>query len=76
MDTTTVTRKGQITIPARIRLRLGLKQGDKVAFIDEGDKVVLKPVASNVELAFGLIKAKKSVSLDEMEQAIRNRAGR
>ncbi len=30
MSTTTVTKKGQITIPKPIRDRLGLKEGDKV----------------------------------------------
>lgn len=76
MDATTLTRKGQVTIPAHIRTRLGLKHGDKVAFVEEGDKIVLVPVPSSVESAFGLLKAKKSVTLEEMERAIRRRAER
>ncbi len=31
-DTTTMTAKGQVTVPREIRDRLGLKPGDKVAF--------------------------------------------
>lgn len=76
METSTVTRKGQVTIPARIRRRLGLEEGDRVAFIDEGDRVVLTPTEDDVTAAFGLLKSRKSVSLKSMEDAIRRRASR
>lgn len=35
MDTSTVTVKGQIVVPARIRKKLGLKKGSKVAIIED-----------------------------------------
>ncbi len=76
MDTSTVTRKGQVTIPVRIRERLVLKEGDKVAFVEEDDKIVLRPVLRDIGMAFGLVKARKTVSLDDMDRAIRTRAGR
>lgn len=76
MATSTVTRKGQVTIPAEVRRRLGLRRGDRVAFLEENDRIVLKPVESDVEAAFGLVKVKKSVSLRTMDEAIRTRAGR
>lgn len=39
-----VTSKGQATIPKEIRDHFGLKPGDRVAFIQRGDEVVLYPV--------------------------------
>lgn len=39
-----VTAKFQTTIPADVRKRLGIKQGDWVAFEFEDDKVVLHRV--------------------------------
>jgi antitoxin PrlF len=39
-----LTSKGQITVPKRVRTRLGIKEGDLLAFEDEGDKVVVRPV--------------------------------
>ena len=39
----TVTSKGQITIPQEVRRRLGLRQGDQVAFVLENGATVLKP---------------------------------
>ena len=40
----TVTSKGQITIPKEIRDILGLINGDKVAFLADGDQVILRKV--------------------------------
>lgn len=42
MELAKLTFKGQITIPIQIRKRLNLKEGDKVVFITEGDKVILE----------------------------------
>ncbi len=40
----TLTSKGQITIPGEIRKRLGLKAQDKVEFSIEGERIILLPV--------------------------------
>lgn len=42
METSTVTKKGQVTIPLKLREFLGLKTGEKVVFDVEGRKVILK----------------------------------
>ena len=43
MDISSVTEKGQATIPIGIRKRLGLKKGDKVVFdVEKNGKVVVK----------------------------------
>lgn len=44
MDTSRLTRKGQVTIPVGIRRKLGLRTGDQVASVQEGDRVLVKPV--------------------------------
>ena len=41
MDVAKVTSKGQITIPIDIRRRLGVKEGDKILFIEEQGKIVM-----------------------------------
>lgn len=72
----TVTSKGQVTIPAALRKRLGLKEGDRVEFVEEGGRVTVQRVDNNVESAFGLVKAQKTVTLEEMEATIRARGAR
>jgi len=40
----TITTKGQITIPVSIRKSYGLHPNDKVDFVTEGDRIILIPV--------------------------------
>jgi len=42
MSSSTVTQKGQVTIPKAIRERLGVREGQKVIFIIRGEDVILK----------------------------------
>jgi AbrB family looped-hinge helix DNA binding protein len=54
---TVVTRKGQVTIPADIRRALGIKEGDKVAFVLEDKQVKLTKKGSVVEQTAGAFKS-------------------
>lgn len=40
----TVTSKGQVTIPKEIRMMFNIKPSDKIDFFVEDGKVILKPV--------------------------------
>ena len=73
MVTTKVNLKGQITIPRQIRQELGLRAGDEIELVIQNQALVLTPKEHRIEAAFGLYAAKHSVSLDEMEDAIRKR---
>jgi AbrB family looped-hinge helix DNA binding protein len=50
-----LTQKGQVTIPAEIRARLGLKPKDVVRFEIEGDEVKLKLATSQLLAGFGAV---------------------
>ena len=41
MELAKVTSKGQVTIPVEIRRKLGIKNGDKVLFIEESGRVYM-----------------------------------
>ncbi len=71
MLSSSITTKGQVTIPYAIRQQLHLKPGDKVAFTVEDNHVILTHKIDDVEAAFGLVKAKRSVSIEQMEEVIR-----
>lgn len=50
-DTLIVSNRGQITLPAATRKRLGIKGGDVVILEDRGNEIVLKPgVVLEVEI--------------------------
>jgi AbrB family looped-hinge helix DNA binding protein len=66
---TIVTRKGQVTIPAD-RRALGIKEGDKVAFVLEDDQVKLTRKGSVVEQTAGALKSDiPALSLREEREA-------
>ena len=41
MDLAKVTSKGQVTIPVEIRKKLGIKNGDKVLFIEDAGRIYM-----------------------------------
>ena len=67
----TVTRKGQVTIPAEIRAALGLSQGDRVEFELEDSSVRLRPrKGSIVERTAGIFKSDlPPMSAEELREA-------
>jgi len=70
----TITSKGQVTIPKAIRNKLQLKTGDKLEFILHQNSVEIIPVGGSVRRLKGMVpKPDKAISLDDMDQAVRNR---
>ena len=59
---TTLTSKGQVTIPRDVRQHFGLKQGMAVSFEIAGDHIALRPARANRQAqdsGFGLIKSRR-----------------
>ena len=78
MSTSTLTSKGQTTIPKDVRKRLNLHPGDRLEFvIDEDGRVLVLPASVDAsELAGRLKRPAKPDSVAAMNQAIRKRGGR
>jgi AbrB family looped-hinge helix DNA binding protein len=55
--TSSLTRKGQVTIPAHIRRLLGLATSDKVAFLVSEGKVQIAPAHSVIARTAGILKS-------------------
>ena len=77
MTTSTISSKGQITIPKQIREFLKVEPSDRIAFtpLEEG-KVLITYKQSQVSNLFGMLKHRrleKPVTLAEMEETIRKR---
>ena len=74
---TTLTSKGQVTIPKAVRDALHLRTGDRLDFILQPDGTVrVLPVKGSVKALKGILpKPARAVSLEDMERAIRLRAG-
>ena len=72
----TLTSKGQVTLPKRIREKLRLEPGDRLEFIlDDEDGLRVAPVTAPVTLLKGMVpKPVVPVSLEEMDSAIASTA--
>jgi len=77
MITSTISLKGQVTIPKKIREFLKLEKYDKIVFIPlEEGKVMITNKQTPVSELFGMLKHRKPkqhVSVEEMEAGIRKR---
>jgi antitoxin PrlF len=78
MPTATVTSKGQITIPIEVRTALGLDAGDKVDFfeIEKGQYTMIPRTGSIMEMRGCLAYDGPGISIEEMDRAVRDHAGR
>jgi AbrB family looped-hinge helix DNA binding protein len=74
----TISSKGQVTIPKAIRLRMHLKTGDRLRFVVESDGTVRLAAATRdvSTLRDILQRPKRRATVDEMRAAVRRRAAR
>ncbi len=74
LETSVVTTKGQLVIPARLRRRFGIKKGTMVAFTEDNGRIIVQPV--NREFIRGLrgsLKGEPSALAGLLEERQRER---
>ncbi len=75
MPASTLTSKGQLTVPREVRERLGVSQGDRLTFrFDEQGRLFLEPLAKSAGPRIsGLLRhlaPTKAVTIEEMDKGI------
>ena len=76
MPISTMTSKGQVTIPKEIRDLLELHSGDRLEFtFEKGGRLVVTPVKKNVDDLFGrLFKPERAaLSIEAINEALRQK---
>lgn len=73
MPVSTITKKGQTTIPKQVRETLGLKPSDKIVYLEEEGKVILFPFKKEKKLldlygAFSFKKVKRPVDFRKLRR--------
>lgn len=72
-----MTSKGQITIPAPVRAELKVGPGDRVEFVKVGNgRYEVVAATQDIARLKGWIKAARTVTVEEMDAAVRTRAGK
>lgn len=74
MYESTVTAKGQTTLPRDVRDLLGLAPGDRIRYLVSGDSVRILRPRKAMSLCGVLRRDGPPVSLEAMDEAIRRRA--
>ena len=72
METTSVTSKGQVTIPKALRQRLGIRQGSQIEFSLVGTDVVMRvrsSPAAEPASGFGLLKSRRAAVPADLDPA-------
>jgi len=76
MKTATLTSKGQLSLPAAVRRRLGVRAGDRLTFVEDsagGFRIVAQHKSGEIGEISGFLHSharSKPVSLKEMDNAI------
>lgn len=73
MARSTVTSKGQITIPKQVRDEMGLKPGDRVDFVkDRNGTMTLKAINTDFLSLRGIVKPrlKRPMTIKKVDEAI------
>lgn len=66
-----VTTKGQITLPAKLREKLGIEAGDRIEFIEDGEgNISVVKKTNSFESLRGMIQLNHSVSSDTIDEWI------
>jgi AbrB family looped-hinge helix DNA binding protein len=67
---TTISSKGQVVIPKKIRDKLGLKSGHTLGVALTGKKIVVEPFVSPEEV-FGMFGTKKPINKQAIKQSFK-----
>ncbi len=73
MEPSSVTSKGQVTIPKSVRQRLGIRQGSKIEFSLVGDLVEMRVKSTPQEVptsGFGMLKSQRPTVPADFDPAI------
>ncbi|CAN5127684.1 MAG: AbrB/MazE/SpoVT family DNA-binding domain-containing protein [Gemmatimonadetes bacterium] len=73
MITAKVGRRGQITIPKEIRERLAVEEGQRVAFVVEGDRVALEPLTTTLRDHRGIVRVRAPQDFGTIRRSVRRR---
>ena len=70
MPTAKIGRRGQITVPKDVSQSLGLSEGDRIAFVESGGQVVLRPVRHSLRDLRGSVPVSGPQDFDAVRQSL------
>lgn len=71
MEIAKIGRRGQLTLPRRVRGVLNVKEGDRLFFISRGEEVVIKPLRQTLRDLRGTVPVKGEQDFDEIRKKVK-----
>ena len=70
MLATRVGRRGQIVLPKEVRQKIRVEEGDQIAFIIDGEQVVIKPITKSLLDMRGSIKVRGEQNFEKIRSEV------
>jgi AbrB family looped-hinge helix DNA binding protein len=71
MEIAKIGRRGQLTLPRKVRGALKVKEGDRLFFISRGEEMVIKPLRQTLRDLRGTVPVKGEQDFDEIREKVR-----
>jgi antitoxin PrlF len=73
MLSTKVGRRGQIVLPKEVRRKIKVEEGDQIAFVIDGEQVIIKPIAHSLMDLRGCIRVKGKQDYDAIRNQVKTK---
>lgn len=74
METSYVTSKGQLVVPAKLRRKYGIKPGTKVRFLERDHEIIFQPMTNEyIRSVCGMLKSETSLTKALLEERARDK---
>jgi AbrB family looped-hinge helix DNA binding protein len=74
METSYVTSKGQLVVPAKLRRKYGIKPGTKVRFLERDHEIIFQPMTNEyIRSVCGMLKSQTSLTKALLEERARDK---
>ena len=73
MLTTRLGRRGQIVLPKEVRIKIKVAEGDPIAFVIDGEQVIIKPITHSLLDLRGRIPVSKVQDFDSIRNHVKKK---
>ena len=73
MLATRVGRRGQIVLPKEVRRKIKVAEGDQIAFVIDGEQVVIKPITHSLLELRGRVKVSGKQDFDSIRKQVKTK---
>lgn len=73
MLSTRVGRRGQIVLPKEVRQKIHVTEGDQIAFVIDGEQVVIKPITHTLLDLRGRVRASGKQDFDSIRNQVKTK---